>query len=83
MKTNNIDDTTLTELDRRGYVHCLYCGWVPGHAHGNQHSDGVTRSIFNQRIQQLRAVEDGDVIAVGDQPPPPTNGTAWRCLRVR
>ena len=68
MKTNNIDDTTLTELDRRGYVHCLYCGWVPGHAHGNQHSDGLTWSIVHQRIQQLRAVGDGHVKAVEDQP---------------
>jgi hypothetical protein len=69
MKTNNIDNTTLTELDRRGYVHCLYCGWVPGHAHGGQHSDGLMWSIFNQRIQQLRVVGDGDVKAVEDQPP--------------
>jgi hypothetical protein len=68
MKTNNIVDTTLMELDRRGYLHCLYCGWVPAHAHGDHHSDGRTSSIFNQRIQQLRAVGDGDVIAVGDQP---------------
>jgi hypothetical protein len=68
VKTNNIDDTTLTELDRRGYLHCLYCGWVPVHAHGDQHSDGVMWSIFNQRIQQLRAVGDGDVKVLGDQP---------------
>jgi hypothetical protein len=68
VKTNNIDDTTLTELDHRGYVHCLYCGWVPAHVHCNHHSDGLTWSIFNQRIQQLRAAGDGNVIAVGDQP---------------
>ena len=68
MKTNNIDNTTLTELDRRGYVHCRYCGWVPGHAHGDHHTDGVTWSIFNQRIQQLRAVGDSGVKAVSDQP---------------
>ena len=68
MKTNNIDDTTLMELDRRGYLHCLYCGWVPAHAHGDRHSDGVTWSIFNQRIQQLRAVGDSGAIAVGHQP---------------
>jgi hypothetical protein len=76
VKTNNIDETTLTELDRRGYVHCLHCGWVPSQAHGDHHSDEVTWSIFNQRIQQLRAVGDSGVTAVGDQPPPPTNGTA-------
>jgi hypothetical protein len=68
VKTNNIDDTTLTELDRRGYVHCLYCGWVPAYAHGDHHSDGRTWSIFNQRIQQLRAVGDSGMIAAGLPP---------------
>ena len=68
MNINNIEDRALIELDRREYDHCLYCGRVPGHAHGNQHSDGLTWSIFNQRIQQLRAAGDGDVKAVEDQP---------------